>query len=137
MQYYVHYQGPSEVDHEEDKMGFRNLTINMIKINSVRDELQAKLKYRQAGIHAGTVEEKLNTFKSIEDKLSNENLGMTDRKYEDGFDGNSMEMEELINNRNLPRNNMLSKNTKSAKARYRTFSQPLQKRLSKLKNIYG
>ena len=33
-------------------------------------------------------------------------------KYADWFDGNSMELEEFINNRNLARNNMFSNNTK-------------------------
>ena len=41
-------------------------------------------------------------------KGSNEQLGTVVRKHKDWFDKNSMELEELINNRNLARTNMLT-----------------------------
>ena len=70
----------------------------MIKINRVRDDQQALLNDRLAEFPACTVEEKGNTFKSIVYKVSKEKLGSAERKHKDGFDGNSMEHEEFINN---------------------------------------
>ena len=90
--------------------------------NRIRDELQALLN----DISTDTVEEKWNTFKSIMYKISKEKLSTAVRKHKDWFDRNSMGLKELVNKKNLARNNMLSKNIKSAKARYRTCRQLLQ-----------
>ena len=69
----------------------------------------AELVERQE-ISGGTVEEKWIAFQSLVYKICEEKLGTAVRKHEDWFDGNSMEREELINYRNLARNNMHSKN---------------------------
>ena len=52
--------------------------------------------------------------------VSKKKLGTAVRKHKDWFDENSMELEELIDNRTLTKNNMLSKNSKSTKAWYGT-----------------
>ena len=92
---------------KKDKMPIRKLTINTIKINGVMDDRQTLLNDRLAEIPAGIVKEKWNTIKSIVYKISKEKLSTAVRKHENWFDTNSMELEELINNRNLVRNNML------------------------------
>ena len=93
----------------KDKMSIRKLTINTIEINRVRDNLLVSLNDRLAEISVGTVEERCNAFKLIVYKVSKEKLGTALRKHEDWFDGNSMELEELINNMNLARNNVQQK----------------------------
>ena len=59
-------------------------------------------------IPAGAAEEKCNAFKSIVCKVSKEKLGTAVRKHKEWFDENCMELEKLIKNNNLARNNMLS-----------------------------
>ena len=71
----------------------------------------------QAEFPAGTVKENWNVFKSIMYKVSKEKIGVQVRKRKDWFNWKTTELEELINNRNLNRNNELRKNIKSAKAR--------------------
>ena len=56
----------------------------MIKINSVKDDLQASLNDRQAEIPTGTVEEKWNAFKSIMYQVSKEKLGTAVGSMKDG-----------------------------------------------------
>ena len=104
----------------------------MAKIN--RDDIQASLTDMQTEIPAGTVDERWNAFKSTVYKASKEKFGTAVRKHEDWFDWNSEELEELINHRNLARNNMLSNNTKSTKDNYRTYCQLLWQRCRELKN---
>ena len=87
-----------------------------------------------AEIPSGTVEEKWNAFKSIMSKVFKEKLVTAVRKPWERLNGNGMEQEELINNRNLARNNMLRKNTKSTKVRYRKCCQLLRQRRRELKN---
>ena len=67
-------------------------------------------------------------------QVSKEKLSTAIRRYKDRLNGNSMELEELINKKNLTRNNKFSKNTKSAKTRYWTCSQLLRQRCRELKN---
>ena len=69
---------------KKDKMPIR------IKINRVRDDLQASLNDRIAKFPAGTVEEKWNAFKSILYKVSKEKLITAVMKHQDWFDGNIM-----------------------------------------------
>ena len=116
------------------KMPVRKITVNMIKITRVRDEMQASLNDKVAEISAGIVKIKWNAFKSIVHKASKEKLGTVARKHVDWFERNSLGLEKLINNRNRARNNLLSKNTKSAKARYRTCCQLLWQGCRELKN---
>ena len=54
----------------KDKTPIIKLATNKIKINIIRDDLQASLNDRLAEIPVGTVEEKLNAFKSIVYKVS-------------------------------------------------------------------
>ena len=119
---------------KKDKIPIRKIATSMIKINRVRDDHQASLNDRLAEISPGTLEEKWNAYKSIMYKVSKEKLSIEVRKLEDRFNGNSMELEEFINNRNLAKNNMFSKNTKSTKNRYRTCCQLLQQKCRELKN---
>ena len=91
----------------KDKMLIKKFATNTIKINIVRDYLKTLLDE----IPAGTIKEKWNAFKLIMYKVSNEKLCTVVRKHEDCFNRNSLEREELINNRNLARFNMLSKKT--------------------------
>ena len=84
-----------------DKMPISKLATNTIKINGVRDDLQASLNDRRAEIPTGTVEEKWNAFKSIDYKVFKEKRDTALRKHEDWFDGNSIELKELINNRKI------------------------------------
>ena len=86
------------------------LATNSIMINKVKNELQASQNHRRSDIPAGTVEEKWDALKSIIYKLFKEKLSISVRKEEDRFGGNNLESEELINNRNLLRNCMLSRN---------------------------
>ena len=78
--------------------------------SSVRDNFQVTINDKLVEIPGVTVEEKWDTFKSIVYKVSKEKLGSAIRKHENWFDRNSLELEELINNRIRARNNMLSKN---------------------------
>ena len=94
--------------------------INQEACSQVRDDLQALLNYRQAEIPA---EEKWNAL--IMYNVYREKLCTAVRKHENWFNRNSIKLKELIKNRNLAWNNMLSKNTKSAKARYKTSCQLL------------
>ena len=116
----------------KDKIPIRKLTANTIKINRVKDNLQASLNDKLTEILPVNVEEEWNHFKSIKSKVSKEKFGTTVRNHEDWFGRNSIELEELIKNRNLARNNILSKNPKSLKARYRTCSQLLWPRCRQL-----
>ena len=118
----------------KDKMPLKKLATNTIKINWVKGDLKASLNAWLAEISASTVEEKWNAFKSILFKVSTEKFGTAVRKHEVWFDGNSVKLEELINNRNLARNNTLSKNAMFVKARYRTCCQFLRQRCRELKN---
>ena len=118
---------------DEERQNANQEAHNLHKINRIRDDLETSLNDRQAKIPAGIEEEKWNAFKSIVYKVFKEKFGTDVRKHEDWFDKN-VELEELINNRNLTRNNMLSNNTKSAKARYRTCCQLLQQESRELKN---
>ena len=117
----------------KDKMSIRILATYTFKINRVMNDLQASLNDRLAEISADILEEKWNAFMSILNKVSKMKFSTAVRKHEDLFDGNRMELEELINNRNQARNNMLSKNTKSVKAKYRTCCQLLRERCIELK----
>ena len=96
----------------------------------IRDDLNDRL----AEISVGAVKEKWNAFKLTVYKISKGKLGNAVRKHDDWFDGNSMKLEELINNRKPAKNNMLSRNTKSDKARYRTYSHLLRLRCREVKN---
>ena len=91
----------------KDKMPFRKLKNNTIKINRERDDLQVSLNEWLAEISPSTEEEKWNAFQSIVYKVFNEKLNTVIRKHENWFDGISMELEELINNRNLARTSSL------------------------------
>ena len=73
----------------KNKMPSRKLTI---KINRVRDELQASLHERKADIPIGTVEEMWNALKSIVYKVSREKLGTVVRKHEDWFNRNTKKL---------------------------------------------
>ena len=105
----------------KDKIPVRKLTTNTIKIDRVRDDFLTLLNDRLTEISAGTAEDKWNIFKSIVYKVLKEKLDTAIRKHKDWFDGNSMELEELINNRNLARNNLLIMSFMSAKARYKNM----------------
>ena len=98
-------------------MPIRKIATNTTKINIIRDDRQPLLNYKPTEIPA---EDKSNASKSIVYKVSQRELGTAIKKHADCFDGNSMKLEELINNRNHARNNILSKNAKSAKTRYKT-----------------
>ena len=113
----------------KDKMPIRKLATSMIKINRIKDNLPASINDRPTEIPAGTVEEKWNAFKSIVYKVSKGILCTAVRKHEDWFDGNRMELEEVISNRNLASNNMLNKNMKSVMVRYRTCCQLLYREI--------
>ena len=77
----------------KDKVPIRKFATNTIKINRVRDDLQALLNDRLAEISQGAIEEKWNAFKLILYKRSKEKLGTTVRKHKDLLEGNSMELD--------------------------------------------
>ena len=90
----------------------RKIATYTIRINRVGDDLETSSKNRLTEIPAGTVEEKWDASKG--------ELGTAIRKHEDWSDGNRMELEAFITNKNLA-----SKKTKSVKAICRTCRQPL------------
>ena len=110
----------------KDKRPIRKLAINTIKINRARD--------KRAEIPAFTIEENLNAFKSIVYTVSEEKLSIAERKHKDYFDGNSMELENLINNSKLARNNMVTKSGKSTEARNRICCELLKQWCREYKN---
>ena len=121
----------------KDKIPIRKFTNCTITINRFKNGLQVSLNSSLAEILSDTVEEKWNTFKSIMYKVFKEKLGNVVRKHEDWCDGKVMALEELIHNENQATNNMIRKNTKSAKPIYRSCFQHLQQKCRELKKIGG
>ena len=63
-----------------------------------------------------------------------EHLGTLNCIHKDWFDENNAELRQLIETRNQARTSMLSRNTRSIKAKYRTASRKLTARCRELKN---
>ena len=63
-----------------------------------------------------------------------EQLGTLNCVYENWFDENNAELQQLIETQNQARTSLLSRNTRSIKAKYRTANRKLTARCRELKN---
>ena len=110
------------------------LNVTRLKLLQVQEDLELALTEQFAGPTPDGVEAKWEMFKDIVCDTSMEHLGTVNSRHEDWFDENNAELQQLIETRNQARNSMLSRNTRSTKAKYRTASRKLTARCRELKN---
>ena len=115
------------------RLRLKKLDVGKLKCGTTRDELESQLNEKLPNL-SGTVEDKWASFKSTVYEVSKDTLGFVERKHADWFDGNDSELSKLIENRNQARAEMLNRNTRSTKARFKQHSRLLQKRCRELKN---
>ncbi|XP_033106174.1 craniofacial development protein 2-like [Anneissia japonica] len=104
------------------------LNISRIKNRQVQEKLEKTLTERLDTIPPGDAENKWQAFKEVVCNASEEHLGIATKKQEDWFDENSAELVQLLDARNQARTNMLNRNTRSNKAKFKTHSKLLQNR---------
>ena len=107
--------------------------VNKMWSDTIRIELETNIN-EKLPVLAGSVEEKWSAFKSTVYEVSKDTLGHVERKHADWFDENDEELCELIAARNQARNEMLNRNTRSIKNKFRQCSRLLQKKCRELKN---
>ena len=112
----------------------KKLNISKMKNHETLDDLKTSLNEKLEASTPGTLEETWNEFKTIVYKTSKEKLGTIGRKHEDWFDEHSVELEDLLNERNIARGAILNRSTRQTKGRYRECNRALQQRCRELKN---
>lgn len=111
----------------------RKLNIDKIQSDTIRKELEEKIQEKLPSL-SGSVEEKWSTFRSTIWEVSESTLGYAEKKCADWFDENDDELSRLFEERNQARIEMLNRNTRSIRAKYKNSSRLLQKRCRELKN---
>ena len=104
------------------------LNVTRLKSLQGQQDLELALTEQFAGPNPDGVEAKWEVFQDIVCDTSMEHLGIVNSNHEDWFDENYAELQQLIETRNQARTSMLSRNTRSTKAKYRTASRKLTAR---------
>ena len=111
----------------------RKLNVRKLKQDATRNEFAANATEKLGNL-TGSVEEKWTEFSSNLYEVAKDTIGIEKRKHADWFDENDEELSRLLKERNEARAEMLNRNTRSMKAKYKRCAQLLQKRCRELKN---
>ncbi len=119
---------------KKGKTSCQKLDVSRLKSVRVQQDLETALTEKLDCTTPEGVENKWKVFRKTVYDASKEHLGTVGRKHEDWFDENNAELHELIEMRNRARTDMLSRNTRSVKLKYRVNSRKLTSRCRELKN---
>ena len=111
----------------------QKLDVSRLKNEEVRQELEKSLTGKLNSAPEG-LENKWRAFKEIVYAEAKVHLGTVSRVHEDWFDENNDKLRELIQKRNRARADMLTRNIRSNKSKFRVAGRKLTERCRKLKN---
>lgn len=110
---------------KKGKTTHQKLNVRRLKVKKVQQDLEQALNVRLDVTTSTGVENKWRSFKEAVYDVSKEHLGTVTKRHEDWFDENSAELHELIEIRNQARTSLLSRNTRSNKAKFKAANKKL------------
>jgi len=117
---------------KKSKQPSKKLNVNKLKDKEILDDLKTAISEKLRSLKTpGTLDNTWKNFKDTVYKTLKEKLSTVDRKYADWYDEHSIELQDLLGEKNLARSAVMILSTRKTKEKYSECNIALQKKFRK------